>query len=188
MARPREFDMDTALDGALDIFWRQGYVATNLPDLLMAMGLTRGSFYKAFRDKLSVYIAALDRYDDQVVSATVATLAGCDAGSAQACLSVLFSPEADARKGCFICNAVVELGPANETVAAKAEAMTVRLRNGILGVLDRFEVGEVGEKRTATADLILHLYFGHKAIGKGGKPREDWSAHLGWILGQANDA
>lgn len=185
MARPREFDMDKALDGALDIFWRQGYVATNLPDLLTAMGLTRGSFYKAFRDKLSVYVASLDRYDTQVVSATVAALEGYQGTSAQECLSVLFSPEADARKGCFICNAVVELGPENDVVAAKAEAMTARLRGGIQDVLERFDVGEAGEKRAATADLILHLYFGHKAIGKGGKPREDWAAHLGWILGQA---
>ena len=48
MARPRAFDEDVALDGAMHIFWRQGYGATNLPDLLNAMGLTRGSFYKAY--------------------------------------------------------------------------------------------------------------------------------------------
>ena len=77
MARPREFDPEKALKGATDIFWRQGYKATNLPDLLAAMGLTRGSFYKAFRDKESVYLQALDHYDRSVVTPTVNRLDMC---------------------------------------------------------------------------------------------------------------
>ena len=64
MARPREFDSDTALDGAIDIFWRRGYEGTNLPDLLKAMSLTRGSFYAAYGDKHSVFVAALTRYEE----------------------------------------------------------------------------------------------------------------------------
>ena len=68
MGRPREFDPDTAIAGAMQIFWRQGYKATNLPDLLAAMGLTRGSFYKAYGDKQAVFLEALDHYDREVVS------------------------------------------------------------------------------------------------------------------------
>ncbi len=71
MARPREFDIEEAVEGAMQIFWRQGYGATNLPDLLTAMGLTRGSFYKAFKDKRAVYLAALQRYDEQVIGGAV---------------------------------------------------------------------------------------------------------------------
>ena len=71
MARPREFNADDALNGAMEIFWRQGYKATNLPDLLSAMGLTRGSFYKAFHDKRAVYLDVLDLYDESVVQGAV---------------------------------------------------------------------------------------------------------------------
>ena len=78
MARPREFEMDEALEGAMQIFWRQGYGATNLPDLLKAMGLTRGSFYKAFGDKRSVYLEALKRYDENNISAAVQLLGDAD--------------------------------------------------------------------------------------------------------------
>ena len=33
MARTREFDPDQALDNAMALFWRKGYVATSMDDL-----------------------------------------------------------------------------------------------------------------------------------------------------------
>src|ERR1700691_2216496 len=60
--RPREFDMDEALDQAIRVFCEQGYNATSIGDLIDAMGLASGSIYKAFRDKRAVFLAAFDRY------------------------------------------------------------------------------------------------------------------------------
>lgn len=182
MGRPKEFDSDAAIEGAMTIFWRQGFQCTNLPDLLRAMGLTRGSFYKAYRDKESAYRAALDRYDMTVVSSTVQTLENCDAPDADGCLSKLFTGNPDPRRGCFICNAMVELAPDDPVVAAKANAMADRLRGAILAVLSRYgAVGSTGEA-AKTADLILHLYFGHQAMGKSGGASSDWQAHLRGLL------
>jgi len=167
----------------MEIFWRKGYAATNLPDLLDAMGLTRGSFYKAFDDKASAYLIALDRYDQVVVSSSVKALDSCDAPDAKACLSLLFASAKDARRGCFICNAMVELASDNPEVAAKANDMANRLRAAILGVLTRYGVSGCKEDAAATADLILHLYFGHQAMGKSGESQRDWQAHLDGLLG-----
>src|SRR5277367_2937471 len=60
--RPREFDMNEALDRAIQVFCEQGYNATSIGDLIDAMGLASGSIYKAFRDKRAVFLAALDRH------------------------------------------------------------------------------------------------------------------------------
>ncbi len=62
MARPLEFDRSKAVNRALVLFWRQGYQATSLADLLAAMGISRSSFYAAFGDKRSLFLECMDLF------------------------------------------------------------------------------------------------------------------------------
>jgi AcrR family transcriptional regulator len=62
MGRPRSFDIDGALDRALQVFWRKGYEGTSLSDLTKAVGVNRPSLYAAFGDKKALFRKALDRY------------------------------------------------------------------------------------------------------------------------------
>lgn len=62
MARPIEFDVSKAQDKALILFWRKGYQATSLSDLLEAMGIGRSSFYAAFGDKRALFLQCLDLF------------------------------------------------------------------------------------------------------------------------------
>ena len=62
IGRPREFDIDDALDRALKVFWRKGYEGASLPDLTRAMRINRPSLYAAFGNKQSLFLKALDRY------------------------------------------------------------------------------------------------------------------------------
>ena len=61
--RPRAFDMDKALDAALDLFWRKGYEGTSIADLTEAMGINPPSLYAAFGGKETLFHQALDRYE-----------------------------------------------------------------------------------------------------------------------------
>ena len=60
--RPREFDIDQALDRALKVFWRKGYEGASLPELTRAMGINRPSLYAAFGNKEALFRKVLDRY------------------------------------------------------------------------------------------------------------------------------
>lgn len=64
MGRPREFDTDDALNRAMHVFWRKGYLGTSLSDLTEAMGINRPSLYAAFGNKESLFRKVLDRYAD----------------------------------------------------------------------------------------------------------------------------
>jgi AcrR family transcriptional regulator len=64
MGRPREFDMNEAIDKAMLLFWRKGYEGTSIADLTGALGITRPSLYAAFGNKELLFRAVLDRYDE----------------------------------------------------------------------------------------------------------------------------
>lgn len=55
MARPRNFEEDTVLSQAAEVFARMGYNAASVDDLLTATGLQRGSLYKAFGSKRNLF-------------------------------------------------------------------------------------------------------------------------------------
>ncbi|SDA89669.1 transcriptional regulator, TetR family [Pseudomonas sp. NFACC15-1] len=62
MGRQREFDVDTALDAALCVFWRKGYEGASYTDLTQATGVERPALYSAFGNKESLFRRALERY------------------------------------------------------------------------------------------------------------------------------
>lgn len=62
MGRPREFDMESALDAVMRMFWTKGYEGTTLTDLTDATGVSRPSLYSAFGNKEALFKKALDRY------------------------------------------------------------------------------------------------------------------------------
>jgi TetR/AcrR family transcriptional repressor of nem operon len=68
MARVREFDTEAAVEAAMQVFWCRGYEATSVQDLVDATGVGRGSLYAAFGSKEGLYLAALDRYREQLAA------------------------------------------------------------------------------------------------------------------------
>jgi len=62
IGRPREFDVDVALEQAMRVFWAQGYDGAKLSDLTEAMGINRPSLYAAFGTKEELFRKAVERY------------------------------------------------------------------------------------------------------------------------------
>jgi len=60
--RPRAYDPETALQQAIQAFWKTGYSGTSLDDIAASTGMNRPSLYLAFGDKRALYLKALDRY------------------------------------------------------------------------------------------------------------------------------
>lgn len=60
--RPRAFDRDAALAAAMRLFWRKGFSATSISDLIEAMGIGSPSLYAAFGSKEALYAEALGHY------------------------------------------------------------------------------------------------------------------------------
>ena len=57
--RPRAFDSDRALEGAIATFLHFGFTGASLEQLTAAMGLNKPSLYAAFGDKRELFMRAL---------------------------------------------------------------------------------------------------------------------------------
>lgn len=180
MARPREFDIDTALDRAMGVFWTKGYEAASLQDLLKAMKIARGSLYKAFNDKRSIYLATLDLYDKTTVEACVNQLSEEGGGDGIARIRTFLEGvlSDNVRRGCFICNAAVDQARFDRQVEAKVTAMLRRLGEAIAVALKQSrKAGRWSAKRrTDTALSILNTYMGLRVLARSGYPPEEIKA------------
>jgi TetR/AcrR family transcriptional regulator, transcriptional repressor for nem operon len=114
MARPREFDEGAVLDAAVLCFWKQGYEATSVRDLVAHTGITAASLYNAFGDKRALYQKALDHY----VEASIADrIRRCQALPPRQAIEGFFeeivkrSLNDRDRKGCMLVNAALDVAP-----------------------------------------------------------------------------
>lgn len=65
MARAREFDYDETLQTIEQEFWKRGYNATSMQDLVAATRVNAGSLFKSIGSKKDIYLAALERYAEK---------------------------------------------------------------------------------------------------------------------------
>jgi len=161
VARTKSFDPDTALRKAMQLFWRQGYEATSVDDLVHAMGINRASLYGTFGDKKKLFLNALERYIETVLTPRLDALEV--ARSPLDGLRSLFAELAafgagdPQRRGCLVVNTSCELGSRDAEVAARlrahGEAMEARLVRIVARAQDEGEVALDRDPRTLAQGL-----------------------------------
>lgn len=119
--RPREFDIDRALEAATQQFWAVGYEATSLQDLLKSMGLSKSSLYQTFGNKHELFVRCLDHYQQSMVDKLNLQLNSSDSVK-QFIANFLEGVIAEAknssgRKGCLLVNTANELSQRDTDIA-----------------------------------------------------------------------
>ncbi len=72
--RPKSFNDNEALERAMNLFWRFGYDATSMDQLVGAMEIPRQSLYRTFGDKKTLFLRALELYGKRTNTAITQTL------------------------------------------------------------------------------------------------------------------
>lgn len=122
MARPQEFNTAEALRQAMDVFWRNGYEATSMADLLKAMGLSKSSLYAAFGGKRELFLAAFDAYREERGREMHRIL---QEGPARQAIEHFFrkivtdAENGDSSRGCMSINQAVEMAPRDPEVRSR---------------------------------------------------------------------
>ncbi|MCP9988021.1 TetR/AcrR family transcriptional regulator [Streptomyces sudanensis] len=174
MARTKEFDPDAALQSALELFWRRGYEATSMADLVEHLGIGRASLYTTFGSKRELYLRAMDRYAETRDPLLLAELS--QPGPALPAVRAVvrrFAAEATSpegrSKGCFVTNTAAELAPHDPEAARRVDIGWERFETSLHSALVRARAqGELPEGRDprALARMLLVLLQGVRVVGK----------------------
>ena len=175
--RPREFDMDKALDRAIGVFRERGFHATSIGDLTDATDLTAGSIYKAFKDKRAVFLAAFDRYTSlrnaQIQDIAGTAKSGRDRISDLLAFYVQSSRGVEGRLGCLVVGSAVEMAIFDPEIAARVTS-TLQKNEALLASLIKQgqSDGSISSAIDAenTARVLVCLTQGLRVVGKTGRP------------------
>lgn len=171
--RPREFDIDAAVERAMGVFWSSGYHGTSLPDLLEATKLSRGSLYAAFGDKHDLFLRALDRYIDEALARleteldprndALAGLRTCLAGYVER------TSGAAGKRGCLVVATAMELAAHDAEVNQRVGRFFRVMENRLGAALSRAQAEgrlAVDADPTSVARLLLCTVEGMRVVGK----------------------
>ncbi len=67
MPKVKLFNTDAALEKAKDIFWRKGYNATSMQDLVEGMAISRQSLYDTYGNKQALFEKCLSTYQQEAI-------------------------------------------------------------------------------------------------------------------------
>lgn len=173
MARPRSFDLEAATERAMEVFWRQGYDGAALPDLLSGMGLTRGSVYKAFGDKKSLFIKALRLYENRVICPGLALLTDPKIPDGRQRIRAMFATIATAianadTRGCLLCSAAAGPAAYDLDISKEVARGLARIEDGLISALAASPKHKTWntDKRRRLAQHLATTYVGLRLLSR----------------------
>lgn len=177
--RPVEFCRKTAIEAAIDVFWRQGYEATSLQDLLAAMDLSKSSFYQAFGSKQQLFETCLEHYREARAKAMRRALMAAPSGL-QFLGDFLRGVASEARtrskpKGCLIMNTATEFSGREPSISDQVELGVWQFAEVFKAAIERSQAeGEIpsGRDSEVLARYVVSSVSGLRTMVKAGASAE----------------
>lgn len=172
MARPLEFEVEPALDAAVEAFRQNGFGSTSIKSLERATGLSSGSLYNSFGDKDAIFQCALVRYTETVVAGRLsAHLAKDDplAGLRALFLTLLEEPGGGSF-GCLLTNTAIECGPAESAALGDVRAGFALQEAAFVSAIEQVSPGRFDAAQGARR--LLALYQGVLVLIRSQYPKD----------------
>lgn len=158
MPRPKEFDYDEKLAVARELFWRKGYHATSLHDLVDTLQLNRSSIYNTYGNKHDLFLKCLHSYIQQNLAEykQAGTRGSSPLQAVENMIRSAVGITLEDKKVCLIVKTSFELGKLDEQVQ-----QVLRLQNQTLVRLfaDLLAQAQAAGEIPATKSPELIAYF-----------------------------
>ena len=180
--RQLQFDKDKALEEAMFVFWKKGFLGASLSELTTAMGINKPSLYAAFGNKEELFVNATEFYLSKYASPHVAFLNEQEQSLSERVKAYLLSMatmlcNSSTPSGCFIAVAANEL--AGESLPEKASQTIIYAGNYAETYLVDFFTAEK-DKGNLTTDieineltlLLITFMHGLSSVARTGKSQQ----------------
>ncbi|SHK35724.1 transcriptional regulator, TetR family [Maribacter aquivivus] len=173
MPRVKLFDENEVLTKAMNLFWKQGYSATSIRDLVSHLGINRASLYDTFGDKEQLFKKSFELYRKSSMEGL--TLFFQSQPNVRDGFSKLFNNAIEEaivdkdRKGCFVVNITTELIPNDESLLKVLESNKQDIENLFYEYLKKGkEKGQIIDSKDlkSISSLFYTLYSGIKVVSK----------------------
>lgn len=195
MGRQKEFDREEVLQKAMELFWKNGYHATSMQELVDHLGIHRASIYDAFGNKQKLYEEAFALYREKNVKYLQRFLneqSEPKIGLRKLLIETLDESLNDAdRKGCFAVNCIGEYLPSNMEFVGE---LLDNKKNFESIIIDFLKKGKASGQLDATLNLksfasFLYTFFsGLKVITKMNQNRAEMLRNIDLALGHLDVA
>lgn len=173
MPRIKLFDENEVLTKAMNLFWKKGYAATSIQDLVSHLGINRASIYATYGDKEQLFKKSFQYYTKKNIEALTNFLESrpnIKEGFKELFdNSIAESIKDKDKKGCFVVNTTTELIPNNNSFTVAIENNKHLFEQIFYQYLKK---GKENGQLTTTQDLkalaalLFILYNGLKVVSK----------------------
>lgn len=169
MPLEKQYDRFEVLERATRAFWKHGYEATSINDLVEQTGLNRGSLYAAFDGKRGLFVECLAHYDARHRRDFLRSVLG-DLGPRDAILAVFAAASRNDTAhpaGCLMVNSALEVSPHDpeirEIVNQSLAQVEAFFRENIVAAQSDGSASQDLEAPTA-ARVLLGLFLGLRVL------------------------
>lgn len=193
MPRVKKFDRNEVLLKAMKLFWKKGYHATSVQDLVDGLGINRGSLYDTYGGKKNLFDQAIESYtfsNQKLLCDLLAT-----EENVKGTLRMVFKKIVDADisdidcKGCFVVNTTIELLPNDiglQKVITDYKKSIIQMFYDLLQKgINKREIPKNKDIKTI-ANLFYTLMTGLRVISKNGARKKESLASVDAVLSLLN--
>ena len=190
MARKKSFNKDDVLERAMNLFWKQGFHATSMQDIVQNVGLSRSSLYESFGSKQGLFDQALGNYcrtNREGVKALLSSEKSVKTGIRNLLESSIHCTISDAdKKGCFVVNSTTELVPGDDEMLKALSKNRASFEKVFFEFLQKGQAtGEIPPNKDikTLSGLIYTVFSGLNVIAKLEKSPKKLMAQIDQIVG-----
>ena len=167
MGSIKKFDRDEAVDWVMHAIWQSGFESVSVKAISEALGITRSSFYNAFKSREALFMEVMQKYGQSIAHSKLSAFAKSD--SPLALLTQVFKETCTERsndkqhRGCMMVNSVSELVGVND----KLSPLITNALNSSVNCIETLLKSSIdqGELAKGTDTRLLALALENTLIG-----------------------